>query len=185
MCAGPRSVAIWRRWALTAQKKTLHAAEQDRPDVAAARAAWREDQSRLNSHRLVFIYETRIKTNMARTYGRAPLGHRAIGAVPHGHWQTSIFVAALRCDVVTGPCVIDGPINGADVPGLCRAVPRLHLAVGDVVIMDNLGFYKVSPCAPPSSAARACSHTGCPGFECREAPNGEVVRAEATLIWPI
>jgi hypothetical protein len=89
---------------------------------------------------LVFIYGTRLKTNMARTYGRAPLGHRAIGAVPHGHWQTS--VAALRCDVVTGPCVIDGPINGADVSGLCRAVPRLHLAVGDVVIMDNLGSYR-------------------------------------------
>jgi hypothetical protein len=77
------------------------------------------------------------------------------------------------------------PDQRADVPGLCRAVPRLHLAVGDVVIMDKLGFYKASPCAPPSSAARACSRTGCPGFECREAPNGEVVRAEATLIWPI
>ena len=35
-------------------KETLHAAEQDRPDVAAARAAWREDQPRLNPHRLVY-----------------------------------------------------------------------------------------------------------------------------------
>ena len=64
---------------------------------------------------------------MARTYGRAPLGQRAIGAVPHGHWQTSTFLAALRCDAVTAPCVIDGPINGADVPGLYRAVPGPHL----------------------------------------------------------
>ncbi len=32
--------------------------------------------------------------------------------MPHGHWQTSTFLAALRCDRLTAPCVIDGPING-------------------------------------------------------------------------
>jgi hypothetical protein len=57
----------------------------------------------------VFIDETWIKTNMARTHARAPCGQRAIGAVPHGHWQTSTFLAALRCDRLTAPCVIDGP----------------------------------------------------------------------------
>jgi hypothetical protein len=34
--------------------KTLHAAEQDRPDVAAARAALKAEQSSLRARRLVF-----------------------------------------------------------------------------------------------------------------------------------
>ena len=38
--------------------KTLRAAEQNRPDVAEARAAWRDEQKRLDPRRLVFIDET-------------------------------------------------------------------------------------------------------------------------------
>lgn len=32
--------------------------------------------------------------------------------VPYGHWRTTTFLAALRHDRITAPCVIDGPING-------------------------------------------------------------------------
>jgi hypothetical protein len=32
--------------------------------------------------------------------------------VPYGHWNTTTFVAGLRCDGLTAPFVIDGPING-------------------------------------------------------------------------
>jgi hypothetical protein len=49
---------------------------------------------------------------MTRRYGRAPRGQRLVAGVPHGHWKTSTFLAALRCDGITAPCVIDGPING-------------------------------------------------------------------------
>jgi transposase len=35
-------------------KKSVRAAEQDRPDVAAARTAWTEDQAKLDPERLVF-----------------------------------------------------------------------------------------------------------------------------------
>lgn len=33
-------------------------------------------------------------------------------AVPYGHWKTTTFVAGPRCDGLTAPFVIDGPING-------------------------------------------------------------------------
>lgn len=39
----------------SALKKTLHAAEQDRPDVARRRAQWRRYQGRIDPSRLVFI----------------------------------------------------------------------------------------------------------------------------------
>jgi transposase len=51
-------------------KKSLHAAEQAREDVAKARVEWREQQPKLTPSRLVFIDETSVKTNMTRRYGR-------------------------------------------------------------------------------------------------------------------
>jgi transposase len=79
---------------------------------------------------------------MARTHARAPRGQRAIGAVPHGHWQTSTFLAALRCDRLTAPCVIDGPINGLTFQAYVEQILVPTLAPGDIVIMDNLGSHK-------------------------------------------
>jgi len=96
----------------------------------------------LNPQRLVFIDETWIKTNMARVYGRAPRGQRAIGAVPHGHWQTSTFLAALRCGALTAPCVIDGPINGLTFQAYVEQFLVPTLSAGDIVVMDNLGSHK-------------------------------------------
>ena len=88
-------------------KKTLHAAEQDRHDVAVARAELKA------APRLVFIDETAVTTKMVRHYGRAPRGERLVASVPHGHWKTLTVVAALRIDGLTAPTVIDGPMDGA------------------------------------------------------------------------
>jgi hypothetical protein len=93
-------------------QKSLHGAEQDRPDVAAARRAWFKLQTSLDPRRLVFIDETSASTNMTRRYGRAR-GARLVCKVPYGHWKTSTFVAALRYDRVTAPLLLDGPMNGA------------------------------------------------------------------------
>jgi len=43
---------------LSSFKKTLRAAEQDRPEVARRRTQWRKYQGRLDPKRLVFIDET-------------------------------------------------------------------------------------------------------------------------------
>jgi transposase len=79
---------------------------------------------------------------MVRLYGRAPRGQRLIGHVPHGHWQTSTFLAALRRDAITAPCVIDGPINGETFQAWVEQFLVPTLAAGDIVIMDNLGSHK-------------------------------------------
>ena len=70
------------------------AEEQDRPDVAEARARWRQEQAGLAPERLVFIDETWTKTNMVRSHGRCARGKRLAGKAPFGHWQTSTFIAA-------------------------------------------------------------------------------------------
>ena len=46
---------------------------------------------------------------------------------PFGRWRTLTFLAALRCDGLTAPCVIDGPINGASFRAYVEQVkwPRI------------------------------------------------------------
>jgi transposase len=125
-------------------KKTLHAAEQDRPDVTAAREAWRENQASLDPGHLVFIDETGTATNMTRLRGRSLEGQRLVGKTPHGHRKTTTFVAALRNDRITAPLVIDGAMNGETFVQYVEQFLAPTLTSKDVVIMDNLSVHKVA-----------------------------------------
>ena len=124
------------------QKKSLHAAEQDRPDVARRRARWKKYQGRLAPGRLVFIDETWVKTNMTRRHGRAQRGQRLVAKAPYGRWRTLTFLAALRVDRIDAPLVLDGPINGRAFTAYVEQFLVPTLAPGDIVIMDNLGSHK-------------------------------------------
>jgi transposase len=92
----------------------------------------------------VFVDETWAKTNMARQHGRAQRGQRLVAAVPHGHWKTSTFLAALRHDRITAPCVFDGAIDGERFHAWVEQALAPTLGPGDIVIMDNLGAHKVA-----------------------------------------
>jgi transposase len=81
---------------------------------------------------------------MTRLRGRAPGGQRLVEAVPHGHWKTSTFIAALRCDGLIATGVFDGAINGDAFLAYVEQVLVPSLRPGDVVIMDNLGSHKVA-----------------------------------------
>lgn len=126
----------------SASKKTVHAAEQERPDVAEARVAWKEDQSSLEAANLVFVDETGTSTAMARLRGRAKRGNRVIGRVPWGHWKTVTFVAALRLDGITAPFVIDRAMTGDIFVEYVRQCLVPTLRPGDIVVMDNLPAHK-------------------------------------------
>src|SRR5271156_3611576 len=123
-------------------KKTVVAGERDRPDVARRRAQWTKYQDRLEAERLVFIDETWTKTNMAPLRGWGPRGQRLVGRVPHGHWNTTTFLAALRHNRIEAPWLLDGPIDGATFRIYVEQVLLPTLRPGDIVIMDNLGSHK-------------------------------------------
>ena len=110
--------------------------------MARKRERWRRHQARLDPRRLVFIDETWAKTNMTRTHGRCARGQRLVDRVPHGHWKTMTFLAALRCDRIDAPFVLDGPINGEWFLAYVQQLLIPTLSPGDVVIMDNLGSHK-------------------------------------------
>ncbi len=62
--------------------------------------------------------------------------------VPHGHWKTLTFMAALGQDRIAAPYVFDGPINGTSFLAYVRQFMVPTLKPGDLVIMDNLGSHK-------------------------------------------
>jgi len=107
----------------------------------------------MNAARLAFIDETWATTNMTRRYGRARRGERVIASVPHGHWKTSTFVAALRQNEITAPLVIDGAMDGAVFLAYVEQFLAPTLAPGDAVVMDNLASHKV---AGVKEAIEAC-----------------------------
>jgi transposase len=88
------------------------------------------------------VDETWASTNMTRRYGRAPVGARLVGAVPHGHWQTTTFVAALGIAGLAAPMVLDGAMTGDLFEAYVGQVLVPTLVPGDVVVMDNLSSHK-------------------------------------------
>jgi transposase len=129
---------------MSALKKTLHAAEQKRSDVARARRRWIREQGMLDPARLVFIDETATSTNMVRVRGRCARGERLVASVPHGHWKTITFLAGLRHDGIVAPFVIDGAMNGPAFLAYVEQCLAPNLGRGDIVIMDNLPTHKVA-----------------------------------------
>lgn len=134
---------IWVSWACPI-KKTLRAAEQERPDLKEARLLWKSQQPSLDPARLVFLDETGLNTKMSRLYGRSPRGERCQDAVPHGHWNSSTFLAALRHDRITAPLLIDGALDGELFLAYIQQELGPTLSPGDIVICDNLSSHKVA-----------------------------------------
>ncbi len=92
---------------------------------------------------------------MVRRYGRARRGQRLVARVPHGHWKTSTFLAALRHDRITAPCVVDGAVNGEIFRAYVEQCLAPTLAPGDIVIMDNLASHKIDGVRQAIEAAGA------------------------------
>src|SRR5256885_17229460 len=96
-------------------------------------------QNRIDPARLVFIDETWTKTNMAPLRGWGPCGQRLPGKAPFGHWKTMTFLAALRCDRLEAPWLLEGPINGERVQIYVGQVLVPTPAPSHIVDLDNLG----------------------------------------------
>jgi hypothetical protein len=119
----------------------VRASEQDRPDVAERREAWRRAQKDLGG-RLIFLDETWTTTAMTRRYAWADVGARAIGDAPNGHWKTTTFLAGLTCEGLMAPFVLDGPINAECFLAYVEQILVPVLRQGDTVILDNLSSHK-------------------------------------------
>jgi transposase len=103
----------------------------------------------------VFIDETAVTTKMVRHYGRSPRGERLVASVPHGHWKTLTFVAALRVDGLTAPYAFDGAMDGPSFLAYVEQVLAPTLRKRDIVFMDNLRTHKIDGVREAIEAAGA------------------------------
>jgi transposase len=81
---------------------------------------------------------------MARLYGRSPVGQRCVAAIPHGHWQSSTFIAALRLEGLAAPFLIEGAVDAEVFTAYLQHVLCPELRGGDIVILDNLSTHKMA-----------------------------------------
>ena len=140
-------VTVWRalrRLRLTRKKKSTHAAERDRPDVAQARRLWPEKLAGVDPDDLAFLDETGANTAMQRTHGYAPQGERVVGAVPLAGWQAVTFVGALTSGGLVAPWALEGAMNGELFLAYVEQILAPALRPGMVVVMGNLPCHKVA-----------------------------------------
>ena len=121
----------------------MHAAEQQRPDVAEQRAQWHGQLSAVPGTRLLFVDESGANTKMARRGGRTAIGQRLVCHIPFGRYETQTLIAAVRLDGVRAPWVFSGAMNGEMFLAWVRQGLVPTLQPEDWVIMDNLATHKV------------------------------------------
>lgn len=137
------------------KKKTLVPAEQQREDVVEARRQWTALQPSFDPEQLVFLDETWAKTNMTRPYGRSFQGTRLNTDVPHGRWETTTFLGAIRSTGFISPLCVDGAINGQVFTAWVEQHLVRDLRAGDIVVMDNLSSHKAPGAAKAIEAVGA------------------------------
>jgi transposase len=102
------------------------------------------EQGMFDPARLVFIDETSANTKMARLHGRCVRGERLVGRVPHGHWKTITFVAALRRHGMRAARTIDGSMTGKKFLAYVEQCLAPTLKRKDIVMIDNLPAHKAT-----------------------------------------
>lgn len=109
----------------------------------------------MSADRLVFADESGANTQMTRHHGRSPIGQRLVCPVPHGHYQTTTLIAAVRPRGPQAPWLFGGAMDGELFLAWVKQglVPGLHR--GDVVILDNLATHKVAGVREAIEAAGA------------------------------
>ena len=126
----------------------MSATEQHRPDVVAARAAFREAQSRpaevggLDASRLVFVDECGVNVKLTRRYGRAHRSRRAVGDAPAAWGKNTTLLGAMTLDgLVALGRRVGGGTTKASFIAFVREDLCLALRPGQTVVLDNLSAH--------------------------------------------
>ena len=90
----------------------------------------------------MFLDESGAKTNLTRLRGRAQRGQRVHASCPHGHWQTTTMIGALRLEGPSACVSIEGATDTEVFETYLRDALCPTLRPGDVVVMDNLSPHK-------------------------------------------
>jgi transposase len=123
---------------------TLHATEQARPDVVAARETFRAEIAAVSAADLVFLDESGVTTTLVRRYARAAGGARAVGHVPAGHWTQLTILGALSLTGLGACMTVNAPTDTDVFTAYVRHLLVPTLRPGQVVVLDNLSAHRAA-----------------------------------------
>lgn len=126
------------------QKKSLTAAERERPDVQKKRADFAAFLAEADPNRLIFLDESGCHIGMTRTHGRALRGRRIVGIVPRNRGRVVTMLGAMSLDGMEAMMLVHGGTTKAVFEKFVREHLGPHLRPGDFVVMDNLGAHHAS-----------------------------------------
>jgi transposase len=121
-----------------AEAKSLSATERDED----ARAAWRERMATIDPGRLVFVDECGTRTALTRRRARAVRGERAHGAVPRHRGPVTTLFAGVSLGGMRPAMTVEGGTDTAVFAGYLERVLLPALALGMVVVVDNVGAHQ-------------------------------------------
>lgn len=124
------------------KEMTRRAAEQDRPDIAHERASFQVHMKTIDPADLVFVDESGVSTDMVRRYGRAPIGERALGTAPAGHYTQLTLLGARSLQGMPALMTVEGATNTDVMVAFTEHVLVPTLRPGRVVVLDNLSPHK-------------------------------------------
>jgi len=138
-----------------AQKKSLHAQEQDTEEGRKQRQEFLQAIGQIAPKDLIFLDESGVTTQMTRLWGRAPRGERVAEGTPGGHWQTLTMLGAMSCAGLVATMTIPSPTDGEVFLAYVEQVLCPVLKPGQAVVMDNLSAHKVPGICEPIQARGA------------------------------
>lgn len=126
-----------------AEKKSLHASEQDTEAGRIRRADWRQACQQTDTANLIFLDESGVTTEMTRLWGRRVGGERRHDAVPAGRWRTLTLLGAVSVSGWVATMTIEAPTDGDVFLAFLEQVLCPQLRPSHCVVMDNLAAHKV------------------------------------------
>jgi len=92
-------------------------------------------------HKLVFLDESAVTTNMVRLYGWGPRGERIKDYQTLSSWKTYSLIAAIKSTGWAGSMLIPGAVDGDAFATYLEKCLVPTLKAGDIVLLDNVPFH--------------------------------------------
>lgn len=110
--------------------------------VRLMRLDWQRRQPELKRRAIWFLDETGVNLSLARSFGRAFGGHRAMGNVPKNYGQGVTILGAMNRDGRMATLEVRGATDELVMLAFIEKVLKSVLKPSDVVVMDNLTSHK-------------------------------------------
>lgn len=133
----------------------MYASEQETPRITQMRHEYRRWLYSIDPRNLVFVDESGVNLGMARLFGRAFRGERAIGHKPHNTGQNVTLLGALSLYGLFATMTVKGSSDTQVFHTYVTQVLIPQLWQGAIVVLDNLQVHKAASIRAAIEAAGA------------------------------